>query len=266
MNLEIALLSANPFSKLKAVQWLTSEINALKLDYYMVISKHPNYTNQPLLEAFICNCLRLYRLSLVLGMKLAPSERRPGDDAAVLAVMALFHLNKIDERTIMIRAAIILDMVVETSRHNYDALLLLIRLHLWLGMGTMAVDCYSRLCVKNVQHATLSWIILGRISLLNPYSLSPPSLSEGKGRLIYRDPSETLTAALEWHISAHQIHTKSVSRMLSEGQYNTALTAISFGNAIENGFGRMLALVEFWRIQRLGAIPHDKDNADLDGQ
>lgn len=246
---------------MKAVQWLTSEINALKLDYYLVISKHPHYYEKSLLEAFVCNCLRLYRLSRALGSKLPPSERRPGDDAALLAVMALLHTADVEDQIVVIRCITILEIVITASRHNYDALLLLVRLHLLLGTGGMAVDRYSRLCVKNIQHASISWILLTRISTLHPYSLSPPSI--GKDWFIIRDPSENITAVLDWHRSAEVINDKSVNKMLKDGQYNMLLDALDLGHTIESGFAKLIAFVELSRMQRLGAISGEMKYSDL---
>lgn len=240
---------------------MTSEINVLKLDYFLVVSKHPNFYERALLEAFVCNCLRLYKVSLALGSQLPLSERRPGDDAAILAVMAMFHMLKLGEHNAVLRSVAVLEMVLAHSRHNYDALLLQIRLALVLGTASIAMGRYSQLCVKNMQHATLSWILFTRISTLHPYPLS--GSSQGNGPFTIRDPFATLTHALEWHRSAQEVNDESVSRMLSDGQNNMLFDALDLGHTIENGFSKFVAFVESSRIQRLGGASREIDYGDL---
>ena len=227
----------------------------------MVVSKHPNYYDRPLLEAFVCNCLRLYEISLTLGSKLPSSERRPGDDAAVLAVMAMLHLVGLQEPHYGLRCVILLDFLLARSRHNYDALLLQVRLNLFLGTGSMAVERYSQLCIKNIQHATLSWILSTRISTLHPLLLTPPP--QGRPWFAAQDPSESLTAALDWHMSAEQINDGSIEKMLADAKYNMLFDALELGHSIENGFAKLISLIEWLRIQRLGGVTGGKDYADL---
>ena len=254
-------IETNTFMKSKAIQWLTSEINVLKLDYFLVVSKYPNCHDQSLLDAFVCNCLRLYKVSLVLGSKLPVSERRPGDDAAILAVMAMLHMANLREDNAVLRAVVILECLLANSKHNYDALLMQVRLNLLLGTASLAMERYSQLCIKNMQHATLSWILFTRISTLHPYSLSP--LSKSKGLFATRDPSETLTAALDWHRSAERINAGSIEKMLRDGQYNMLFDALELGYSIGNGFAKLISLVEWSRSHRFGGVSNEKNHADL---
>lgn len=222
------------------------------------MSKHPNYRDRSLLEAFVCNALRLYKISLKLGLSLPISERRPGDDAAVLAAMAMFHLSEHKESydgSAFMRSCVILSCILADSKHNYDALSLQVRAHCLLGSTSLAIDCYSQLSVKNIQYATLSWMLFYRISTLHPYPSCQPSLH----RFAAIDPSESLRVALDWHSFAENINQESIVKMLRQGQYNMLFDAFEFGNSLVNGYSRVLIWCELRRVQRLTNASWRKD-------
>ena len=231
----------------------------LKLDYFLHVSKHPNYYTRSLLEAFICNALRLYRISLKLGLGLPISERRPGDDVAILAVMAMFHIfgDSRDTYT-LIRSCVILKCVLAGSKHNYDALALQVRLYSLLGSTSLAIDCYSQLCVKNMQHATLSWMLFSRLSTLHPYPACHSSLDKPTAR----DPSGLLKEALDWHKLAESINKESIVNMLRQGQYDMLFDAFGLGNSLARGYSKILIWCELRRLERLTNTSWNKDYTD----
>ena len=145
--------------------WIEQEANSLKIEYTHVVSRPENSHDLALLDAFIGSCLRLYRLSLSIP---PPSggitERRCGDDAAILAAMACLHLDRRKQNHPVLCATLILEELLSDSRHNYDAQLLLIRLHIHQGAITRAFEQYKRLDIKNTQQLTLSWIFFPRLS------------------------------------------------------------------------------------------------------
>lgn len=171
---------------------------------------------------------------------------------------------KLGEHNAVLRSVAVLEMVLANSRHNYDALLLQTRLALVLGTASIAMGRYSQLCVKNMQHATLSWIFFTRISTLHPYPLD--GSSKGKGLFTIRDPFASLTNALEWHRSAQEVNDESIRRMLSDGQNNMLFDALDLGHTIENGFSKLVAFVESSRIQRLGGASDLIDYDDFMGE
>ena len=218
---------------------------------------------RPLLDFFVCRCLRLYKLSLALDADLPISERRAGDDAAILAAMTLIHIWDLEEETALLRCAVILETLLERSPHNYDALLILIRLCVSLGTPSLAVNYYLQLSVKNVQNATLSWILYTRISMLHPYScVSKPKTDEAATVI---NVPENITAALEWHEGAAQLNSNYVYKMLREGQYNMFFDALALENPLRVGFARLLLLVEWSRIQRLTGASSDVNYSDFLG-
>ena len=227
--------------------WITSEINLLKLEYHLIISQDWNVHRVDLLTAFVSNCLRLYRISLHFGFDLPVSDRRPGDDAALLAAMALIRLFKIGRKTALIQCILVLEHMLLQSKHNYDALLVLVRLYMFLGAGSLALDRYNRLSMKNIQHATVSWIMYPRLSTIHPL----PANYATNGRVnITIAPVNEITNALRWHQSAEDLSRRAVHRMQENGQWGLSLDAFETSRVIANGFARCLLYAELRRIER----------------
>ena len=248
-------------TKAKTVKWLTREINALKLDYNLVVSQNDDSPPTNLLPIFINNCLRLYHLSLHIGFDLPVSDRRPGDDAALLAAMGLIRLyNREKEKSYanniaLFRSTVILENILSHSKHNYDALLLLVRLYMYFGAGSLAIERYSRLSVKNIQHATISWALFAHMSTIHPQPTKFPS-ADGKSQTII-NPLEEIAQILHWYQTADASSTKSLNTMQENGLWNMCLDAFSTKLSISQNFIRHQLFVEGKRIQRLNASPQD---------
>jgi hypothetical protein len=153
-----------------ALSWITAEINSMKLDYTIVVSKQENLSSIPLLESFAASCLSLYKLSLDITQDLPVTERLIGDDAAILASNACIHLFHEGRNEALLQAILILEDLLSHSKHNYDAILLIVRLYIYLGVPSRAVDYFRRLDIKNIQILTESWILWTRIASLYPYA------------------------------------------------------------------------------------------------
>lgn len=239
----------------RVINWITAEINALKFDYFLLVSRTDIPSRLDLLEAFISNCLRLFKLSLPLGSKFPPSERRPGDDAAILAVMGLVHIAylRAGQDNSFLRGIVILEALVAQSRCNYDALLVLIRLYMTVGMGSLAMHYYAQLSIKNGQNATMSWILFTRISTIHP--LNPyQSGKEGEFDLL-----ENLRKVLEWGEATDQSCNSSAHSMLNYGQYNMALNTLTNPGLGSSNFTAHLVAIELQRAARFSAVPGLKE-------
>lgn len=236
------------------IYWITREINVLKLEYNIVISQDHNSHHADLLTAFIRNCIRLYKQSLELGIDLPVSDRRPGDDAALLAAMGLIRLFKLGRKRALLQSIVVLEHTILYSKHNYDALLILVSLYIFLGAGSLAMERYSRLSIKNIQYATVSWLLYTRISSIHPYPAT--YTTNGKKQSTF-DPLEDMVHASKWHTSAEVLSQKAVHAMQANGQWNMSLDALATNQAVSNGFSKFLILVESRRIARLRSHTHE---------
>lgn len=234
--------------------WITCEINILKLQYNLVISQDRHSRDADLLNAFVANCLRLYKESLAFGLNLPVSDRRPGDDAALLAAMGLIRLFKLGRKHALLQCIIVLEHTLLQSKHNYDALLILVRLYIFLGAGSLAMERYSRLSIKNLQHATISWVLYTRISSIHPY---PATYTINGKRLSVIDPLEDIAQVSKWHTSAEAVSMGAVHKMQANGQWNMSLDVLQTNEAVTTGFAKFLMVVEARRIARIRSSAYE---------
>ena len=233
----------------------------LKLLYCLCISKEPARLDKKQLESFVCRCLRLYDISLYLNQELPITERHPADDAAILASMALIHVANTGLGTALLRSTAILETLLEGSKHNYDALLIQIRLCLRLGLPSLAFEHYVQLSVKNMQQATLSWILYTHISMIHPYPYVHQHSTTEAPPII--DMSEDITGALDWHAIADQTLSEYMIKMLREGQFDMLVDTLALQRSLKMGFSKLLLVSERLRIQNVTGAPIQKDYASI---
>ena len=225
-----------------------SEINVLKLDYSIVVSQQSNLSDVALLEAFIGNCLRLYRISRPIGSSLPVSERRPGDDAAILAAMGCVHLYKNGQKAALLRCAIILEILLSDSKHNYDALLIIIRVYFYLGAIPRALEFYGRLDIKHMQYQTLSWIIFSRMSTIHPH----PIMDKANASIIKFDPASAIDKTVRWILKNEKQMKSGVSLFLDNGGYVNLLDHLKTLSKLEASSYKCTLICELSRMSRLG--------------
>ena len=223
-----------------------------------MVSDVENKCQFTLLQTFVTICLRLYQLSLPLASDIAVTERRPGDDAAILAAMASLHLGASAQGDYIWRTVIILEHLVSRSPHNYEAIVLLVRLYVGLGAGRLATQLYSRLSVKHMQHLTTSWVLFPRISLLYPGA----PLSDQKQGPNVPDPSRLLKLALDWFEHGESQQQQLMDSILENGQYWLFLESITIRDLIEGGQTRCFLALEWHRMGRLKGIVNAKSYLD----
>ena len=231
------------------------ETNSLKIDYYLLISRTNEQDQSRMVFSFVKTCLKLYKSSLVLDLRLPQSDRGPADDAAILAAVALMRLYIAGNKKAIFHSVLILEYLLSHSKHNYEALLILIRLYLHLGNGSLAIDRFSRLSIKNIQHASIAWVLFTRLSTIHPWAanLSPGGPSPGP-----LDPLQELETGLRWHEKAGGLTDNALHANIRNEQWGMILGLFDVQNAIQNGFGRTTLAVEYLRLQRLRTNAQDR--------
>ena len=238
------------YSQAEYTNAIVSEINSLKIEYCLIISRSQD---SQILISFVNLSLRLYNTYLPLNIQLPQSDRGLVDDAVILAAMALMQMYNIGYREAILQCLVILENLLSHSKHNYDAILILVRLYMYLGMGSMAMDRYARLSIKNVQHATMSWVLVTRLSTIHPWP-SRVSFSDRLGL----DPLEELEEGLVFHCGSTNLTNKALSSMVAKKQWNMIIGLLKTQGVIQNGFGFALLKAELLRIRRLRALPRDR--------
>ncbi|KAI9704283.1 MAG: hypothetical protein M1836_007144 [Candelina mexicana] len=232
-----------------------SSINVLKFDYLLNISLEEESTSRGVLETFINNCIRLYKISLASPAEL-PTDNLPGDDACILAVMGLVRLGDLDSKgfaspaaqACLLRAAALLDFSLSRSQYNYQSMLLLVRLYLILGAPSLAMEVYPRLSIKQIQNDTLSYNLLTRLSTLHPFPITSSGTTLSGDD---RDPMVCLGKSSQIYRRAKSQMQDMVRLALEQGSYSQIPKFLDFEDKVDNSICKFMWESERRRIARL---------------
>lgn len=232
-------------------------INALKLEYCFCLSANEENVSKPQVEDFIVRCLQVYREVQRPEKTSAPTtiESQPSDDLCILAAMSLMRFSEpctsvADQQipdAVLIRAAAILERLLVDSPHNYQALLLVVRIYLRLGAGSLALSSFSKLSVKQVQFETVAHNLFTRLATIHPHSAPPVEGAE------YKDfnPQSAFVQALNFFRTADLTSTRHRTRGLDYGSYVNIEGTIELQRRLRQSICRRMWALDVRRIQRL---------------
>ncbi|MCJ1307898.1 hypothetical protein MMC25_001546 [Agyrium rufum] len=252
----------------KQAHWVVAEINSLKLDYSLIMSHDGDGTSTPnssgttesednsnlsvpsdewmtkskLFDAFICTCLRLYRIARSVGKGTPASDRRPADDAALLAATAcvrLYYEGGIAKR--LWQAIIILEMLLIDSKHNYSAILLLMQLYAFFGATHKVLEWSEKLDMKNIQEYSTLWLIYTRVSTLAPNM---------KGRRDATNITSSMVDSARWMHKSHQNMINSISMYLEYDSYTSLIDQMNMIRQSTHFSASFLLCTELKRLDR----------------
>ena len=219
-------------------------INQQKLVYLFTISPltSPTEDGAKTIKEFVSANLNTYAASLPLGAALLSTDNQYGDEAALLAVMGLIRLFtfKPTDQTPIYQAITVLETTLLKSKHNYQALLILVRLYIHLGAIELALMTYPRLNIKQVQNDTLSHFLLTRITTLLPSSPRVPFLLSEAGSI--------------YDSSKHQAPNM-LQLAFERGSYAQMFGFLDFSDRVAGSVCRSMWEVELRRLVRLTSFP-----------
>lgn len=232
-------------------------INSLKFEYCFELRFESNKESKSQVEDFICRCIREFRSKNRGYARDSAStiEAEPTDDLCILAAMSLIRLHEacagaspssapdID----LIQAAGILEHLLLKSPHNYEALLLLVRIYLLLGAGSLALKTFAQLTVKQIQYETVAHNLFPRLSTIHPNSAPPFEDSEPKDH----EPQAAFRQALLFYrnIASASAHARSAG--LEHGSYGNVAGSIDLENNLKHSICRKISALEVRRSERL---------------
>ncbi|KAF8539658.1 N-acetyltransferase B complex non catalytic subunit-domain-containing protein [Trichophaea hybrida] len=227
-------------SEKQKIDKIASTINYQKFIYLLTISPLSKAiaTTTKTITSFITDTLRVYVSALSLGSSLLVTDNQYGDDAALLSVMGLVRLYTLtpSNQAPLYQSIQILESLLQKSKHNYQALLLLVRIYLLIGAIGSALDIYPRLNIKQIQNDTLSHFMLTRISALLPNDARTASfLSDAGG--IY-ESSRTQTPNM-------------LQLAFERGGYSQMMGFLEFSERVAGSVCRSMYEVEIRRLARL---------------
>ena len=234
-----------------------AKINALKVEYCFQLASDESNVSKQRVEDFLSRCLRAYRETERPEQSASSSaiESQPSDDLLVLASMCLIRFSGLwadgnEENTrdmTLIRAGAILERLLLDSPHNYHALLLLVRIYLLLGAGSLALSTFSKLSVKHMQFETVAHNLFTRLATIHPHSAPPVDGAE------YKDfePQSALVHALYFYRNAAITTNKNRDKGLDLGAYANLEGTIILQKRLNESICQRMWALEVRRMQRL---------------
>jgi N-terminal acetyltransferase B complex non-catalytic subunit len=265
--------------KQAALKWVAVNINALKFEYFLCISKAP-LPEKESLENFVSDCLRMYKLALGINNEC-------GDEACILAVVGLVKLHHFSRdydlddgnpasikpdkaspqhafspKSYLVQALSLLEVLRSNHYHNYSAALLLTLLYQMLGLTALAATAFDSLSVKEIQHDTIGHVFWSRISMHHPFpcksgltnrASQKPSSNNTTNHSMnhYINPIAGLDAVLYWYDAASDRTVQHMARMLDDVPFDKILEFSEFKQNVENSFSRAIFVLESRRIGRI---------------
>ncbi|KAF8625781.1 hypothetical protein AX15_005171 [Amanita polypyramis BW_CC] len=220
-------------------------INAYKLSRYKLSASDITVDAEAERAALY---IKHYLAGLELGLDLPSSELQPADDLAILAGNSLVILWRLtNDEGYLFRAVSLLEFALTKSRQSFQSRLVLIRLYRLLGAPSLAMEHYRALHVKQVQHDTLSHLVLSRASTFSLSSIGDLTLA-----------SECLEAT-QIYLSNSQETGDYIVRAFTTEKYSQIPEFIAFEERLESSLQRDMVKMEHLRMR----LTHELISSDV---
>jgi N-terminal acetyltransferase B complex non-catalytic subunit len=200
-----------------------------------------------MLEDFVRNALRFWRVQ----MDIEGPEAMCASESVLIAIEALLQLFEFTARSqYYYQAATIArySLLLDKNCQSRNMALLSTRLHLKLGLGTLAFEHYGRVQVKEMLHDNIAWVALSRISLSHPFG------ANGSKKFSPNDELKKVIATFE------RMENKVDEVLYADLQhfnYATAFDLLDLKRKLHTSLTKHFCIVERRRIARLARLPMD---------
>ncbi|KAJ5032454.1 uncharacterized protein L3040_009058 [Drepanopeziza brunnea f. sp. 'multigermtubi'] len=189
---------------------------------------------------------------------LLSTDRHPADDFAVLAATTLIRIALVSSDTgseplkttrssYLLQATVLLEKAWTHSKSNFQISLVLVRLYIYLGCGSLAMRSFQRLALKQVQLDTLSYILFDRISSFHPHPFT--HYPDGMAKSI--TPIEQLRKHQKLYKSAQEHVVKNVSLSFKHNSYNSIFEIKEVEETLSKSLARVMSVIESRKVARL---------------
>ncbi|KAF9730806.1 hypothetical protein PMIN01_11675 [Paraphaeosphaeria minitans] len=226
--------------------WYEAETTVLKFELLMIVSS-PENPGLAVLENFVENTLRLWRLQLAVEA----TDVVCGSDAFLLAVEGLVHLFEATSLPqYLYQAAVLTRHAISLDRQQYGRGLALLstRLHLRLGLGTIAFEHYNRVQVKEMLHDNVAWVPLSRISQSHPFGASGP-----RGFSADNELEKVISTLSRMENKVDDL----LYADLQHFMYDKAFDLLELKRKLRGSLTKHFCIIERRRIARLAGTPVD---------
>ncbi|GAA5896282.1 hypothetical protein JCM8208_001834 [Rhodotorula glutinis] len=200
--------------------------------------------------------VRRYFEAMPLGKDLPSTELQPADDFALLAGQALvnaFHLSH--DRSYLERAIVLAEHALQYSKFKYQLRLLAINLLRLVGAHSLALAHYRTFGVKNIQHDTLSHVVLARAATF--------AVEQQGGKGAQAGVWEDALATEAWYVGGTREASDMVVKAFSYGAYAKVEDFSAFRDKLDASLEGGLVTLEALRMRvvRGQLDPDDVDEA-----
>ncbi|EPS42684.1 hypothetical protein H072_3309 [Dactylellina haptotyla CBS 200.50] len=214
------------------------------------------------LDDFAGECLNLYKTTLKVDIDLLVTDMPIGDEFLLLVAKSLlckYAASRMQDPLPVKIAIIVLEHLLTKSKHNYTALLLLVRLYSIIGALTCATVEYQRLSIKQIQNDSLSHHILTRLSTLLPFSISSagkllhPTDMADVGLHVPANPTDSLEMydiSLRLYRNANRTNPEMISLAFKNGSYGQIKDMVLFEKRVSTSISACQFEIERRRVQR----------------
>ncbi|KAJ3517170.1 hypothetical protein NLJ89_g669 [Agrocybe chaxingu] len=239
-----SFLEAVPTS-FTTVSELRRLINAFKFRRYSLSSSQVSAETE--LQR-VAEYTRYYFEGLPLGAGLASTELQPADDLMLLAGNALVNLWKLTgNNDHLFNAVYLLEFALTKSKQSFLTRLILIRIYRLLGAPSLALDHYRAMQIKQVQHDTLSHLILSRSSTFSLASTGDLTLA-----------TECLEST-QIYLSNSQETGDYIVRAFTSEKYSQIPEFLVFEDWLDNSLQRDIVKMEHLRMR----LTHEQIVSDV---
>ncbi|KAK6528868.1 hypothetical protein TWF694_004100 [Orbilia ellipsospora] len=235
----------------------------LKFRFWIEIDNQERPPSTDRLAQFTKDCLDIYNVSLKVDIDLLVTDMRIGDELLFLvakSLMCKYAASRMQDPLPVKVAVIILEHLLTKSKHNFTALLLLVRLYSIIGAVSCATIEYQRLSIKQIQNDSLSHHILTRLSTLLPFSI--PSAAKllhstdmaDVGLHVPANPTDSLEMfdiSLRLYKNANRTNPEMISLAFKNGAYGQIKDMVLFEKRVSTSISACQFEIERRRVQRL---------------
>ncbi|KAF8965269.1 actin cytoskeleton organization protein [Flammula alnicola] len=240
----ISFLEAVP-TAFTTVSELQRLINSYKLLRYMLPEAEITAEKE---SERVAAYTKYYFEGLPLGASLPPTELQHADDLVLLAGNAYVNLWKLTNNNChLLNAVYLLEFALTKSKQSFLTRLILMRIYRLLGAPALALEHYRVMQIKQVQHDTLSHLILSRASTFSLASTGDLTLA-----------TECLEST-QIYLSNSQETGDFVVRAFTAEKYSQIPEFIIFEDQLDNSLQRDTVKIEHLRMR----LTHEAITSDI---
>ncbi|KAF3248738.1 hypothetical protein TWF192_006134 [Orbilia oligospora] len=254
-------------------EWVT----LLKFWFWIEIDNQERLPVTEGLNDFVQECLAVYNVSLKVDIDLLVTDMRIGDELLLLvakALMCKYTASRMQDPLPVRVAIIILEHLLTKSKHNFTALLMLVRLYMIIGAPSCATIEYQRLSIKQIQNDSLSHHVLTRLSTLLPFSVSSaakllhPTDMADVGMHVPHNPTDSLEMydiSLRLYKNANRTNPEMISLAFKNGAYGQIKDMVLFEKRVSSSISACQFEIERKRSQASSAADSTKASSAASG-